>query len=48
MFDVAHVLKIVTYICVLIGLLANVFHLFIQNERNADIIRETVTKLTDQ
>ena len=46
MFDVAHVLKIVTYGCVLTGLLINVYQLFTQNERNANVIRQTVTRLT--
>lgn len=46
MFDVAHFLKVVTYLCVLIGLLINVFQLFTQNEQNTKLIRETVTKLT--
>jgi len=46
MFDVAHVLKLVTYLFVLIGLLANVFQLFTQNVQSASLIRDTVTKLT--
>ena len=46
MFDVAHVLKIVTYVCVLVGLLINMYQLFTQNERSANLIRETVRNLT--
>lgn len=36
MFDVAHLLKILTYACVAIGLLANVYQLFSQVERNTN------------
>ena len=46
MFDVAHLLKIVTYGCVLVGLLINMYQLFTQNERSANLIRETIRNLT--
>ena len=39
MFDLAHLLKIVTYVCVLIGLLANSSQLFSQAERSAQQTR---------
>lgn len=36
MFDAAHILKILSYGCVFVGLLANVFYLFTRAEQNAN------------
>lgn len=40
-FDAAHLLKKVSYVCVLIGLLVSMYHLFVQAETNAQEIRES-------
>ncbi len=41
MFDAAHVLKKVSYVCVLVGLLISMYHLFSQAEAGVQTIRET-------
>lgn len=40
-FDIAHLLKITSYICVLIGLLISVFQLYKRSERLAENLKET-------
>jgi PAS domain-containing protein len=41
MFDVAHLLKQLSYILVLIGLIASMYRLFIQEENNAEEVKTT-------
>ena len=44
MFDLAHLLKIFSYVCVFVGLLINTFHLFRQAESSAqELVRNNVT-----
>lgn len=46
MFDLAHMLKIVTYVCVMIGLLTNGFQLFSQAEQSAVELEQQVQERT--
>jgi signal transduction histidine kinase len=45
LFDLAHLMKIVSYLCVLAGLVIGMFNLFQQAEVNAQEIRQTNTSL---
>ncbi|MCH7988649.1 MAG: PAS domain S-box protein [Planctomycetes bacterium] len=47
MFDLAHLLKVLSYTCVLVGLLANMFHLFRRVESSAREIEQTNMSLRE-
>lgn len=46
-FDAAHLLKIVSYLCVLVGLLVNMYATFRDAEESAERIRSTVETVVD-
>jgi len=43
MFDLAHLLKLVSYFCVLIGLLINMYHLFVLSAKEALLVHDIDT-----
>ncbi len=48
MFDAAHLLKKLSYICVLTGLLISMFHLFKESEENVEKIKQRNQSLHDE
>ncbi len=48
MFDLAHTLKILSYLCVLTGLFINTFHLFIEAQRSREILAESNASLQQE
>lgn len=48
MFDLAHTLKILSYLCVLTGLFINTFHLFSEAQRSREILAKSNTSLQQE